>query len=80
MRIVILGAGQVGSSVAQSLVSEKNDITVVDTDRTCLENLQIRYDLRTVVGNAVLPSTLRVYAVGVVVVRPLLEKSGRAHV
>ena len=59
MRIVILGAGQVGSSVAQSLVSEKNDITVVDTDRTCLENLQIRYDLRTVVGNAVLPSTLR---------------------
>lgn len=59
MRIVILGAGQVGSSVAQSLVSESNDITVVDTDRTCLENLQIRYDLRTVVGNAVLPSTLK---------------------
>ena len=64
MRIVILGAGQVGSSVAQSLVSEKNDITVVDTDRTCLENLQIRYDLRTVVGNAVLPSTLRDAGIG----------------
>lgn len=59
MRIVILGAGQVGSSVAESLVSESNDITVVDTDRACLESLQVRLDLRTVVGNAVLPSTLK---------------------
>ena len=32
MKIVILGAGQVGSSVAESLVSEQNDITVVDID------------------------------------------------
>ena len=59
MRIVILGAGQVGASVAQSLVSEKNDITVVDTDRDRLESLQIRFDLRTVSGNAILPSVLR---------------------
>ena len=59
MKIVILGAGQVGTSVAQSLVSESNDITVVDTDEARLEYLQERLDLRTVVGNAVLPSTLR---------------------
>ena len=59
MRIVILGAGQVGTSVAQSLVSESNDITVVDSDRQRLENLQVRLDLRTVVGNAILPSVLR---------------------
>jgi len=32
LRIVILGAGRVGASVAESLVSEQNDITVVDTD------------------------------------------------
>ncbi|HSN41567.1 MAG TPA: NAD-binding protein, partial [Burkholderiales bacterium] len=32
MKIVILGAGQVGSSVAESLVSEANDITIVDID------------------------------------------------
>ena len=30
MKILILGAGQVGASVAESLVSEKNDVTVVD--------------------------------------------------
>ncbi|MFZ4537746.1 Trk system potassium transporter TrkA [Propionivibrio sp.] len=59
MRIVILGAGQVGTSVAQSLVSESNDITVVDNNRERLENLQVRLDLRTIVGNAILPSTLR---------------------
>ena len=59
MRIVILGAGQVGSSVAQSLVSEHNDITVVDSDRERLDYLQVRLDLRTVAGNAILPSILR---------------------
>jgi len=32
MKIIILGAGQVGSSAAEALVSEANDITVVDTD------------------------------------------------
>ena len=32
MNILILGAGRVGESVAESLASEQNDITVVDTD------------------------------------------------
>ncbi len=32
MKIIILGAGRVGQSVADSLVSERNDITVIDTD------------------------------------------------
>ena len=59
MRIVILGAGQVGTSVAQSLVSESNDITVVDTDEKRLAFLHERLDLRTVCGNGVLPSVLR---------------------
>lgn len=56
MKIVILGAGQVGSSVAEGLVSEQNDITVVDTDAQRLHELQARLDLRTVVGNAAHPS------------------------
>ena len=58
MKIVILGAGQVGSSVAESLVSEQNDITVVDQDGQRLGELQNRLDLRTVVGNAAHPSVL----------------------
>lgn len=59
MKIVILGAGRVGASVAESLVSEQNDITVIDTDPVRLAELQDRLDLRTVVGNAAQPSTLR---------------------
>jgi trk system potassium uptake protein TrkA len=59
VNIVILGAGRVGESVAESLVSERNDITVVDTDPQRLGALQERLDLRTVAGNGVLPSVMR---------------------
>ncbi|MBI5937465.1 MAG: Trk system potassium transporter TrkA [Betaproteobacteria bacterium] len=59
MKIIILGAGQVGSNLASSLVSEANDITVVDIDEAKLAWLQDRYDLRTVCGPASHPSVLR---------------------
>ncbi|MCK9201472.1 MAG: Trk system potassium transporter TrkA [Gallionella sp.] len=58
MKIMILGAGQVGSTVAESLVSEANDITVVDSDGVKLRQLQDRLDLRTFTGNAAHPSVL----------------------
>ena len=58
MKILILGAGQVGSTVAESLVSEANDITVVDSDAVKLQQLQDRLDLRTLTGNASHPSVL----------------------
>lgn len=58
MKIIILGAGQVGSSVAAALASENNDITVVDTDQAKLKDLAERLDIRTVQGHASLPSVL----------------------
>jgi trk system potassium uptake protein TrkA len=58
MKIIVLGAGQVGGTVAESLVSEQNDITVVDTDAARLRALQDRLDLRTVTGSAAHPSVL----------------------
>jgi len=58
VKILILGAGQVGSTVAESLVSEANDITIVDSDGDKLRVLQDRLDLRTLTGNAAHPSTL----------------------
>jgi len=58
VKIVILGAGQVGSTVAESLASEANDITVVDIDGARLRSLQDRLDLRTVLGSAAHPSVL----------------------
>ena len=59
MNIVILGAGRVGESVAESLVSEKNDITIIDTDPARLRVLQERLDLRGVAGNGIQPSVLQ---------------------
>jgi trk system potassium uptake protein TrkA len=58
MKIVILGAGQVGGSVAESLVSEQNDITVVDLEPQRLRDLQDRLDLRTVLGSGAHPTVL----------------------
>jgi trk system potassium uptake protein TrkA len=59
MKIIILGAGQVGRSVANALVSEANDITVVDQDEQLLMDLQNRLDLGTVRGHAGHPDVLR---------------------
>ncbi|MDO7644691.1 MULTISPECIES: Trk system potassium transporter TrkA [Reinekea] len=59
MKIILLGAGQVGSSLAENLASEENDITVVDTDGNRLRELQDRIDIRTVIGLASLPDVLQ---------------------
>jgi len=59
MRILILGAGRVGESVAQSLVSEQNDITVIDPNPERLRALEDRLDLRGVPGNGIQPSVLQ---------------------
>ena len=58
MKIIILGAGQVGASLAENLVGENNDITVVDTSNERLQALQDRFDLRVVQGSASSPRTL----------------------
>jgi len=58
MRIIILGAGQVGSGMAHSLSREENDISVIDTDPARLRELQEKLDLRTVLGHAAHPETL----------------------
>lgn len=58
MKIIILGAGQVGGSLALSLADESNDITLVDRKAKVLRDIQDRADLQTVVGNASWPSVL----------------------
>jgi trk system potassium uptake protein TrkA len=58
MKIIILGAGQVGSSLADNLSSEDNDITVVDLDGRKLGILQDRLDIRTVKGRGSHPDIL----------------------
>lgn len=58
MKILILGAGQVGASVASTLAREDDDITLVDTDISNLATLQDHYDIRTIQGPASHPDVL----------------------
>jgi len=58
MRIVILGAGQVGGTLAHNLVNEDNDITLIDTNESRLRDLQHRLDIQTVLGCASHPNVL----------------------
>ncbi len=59
MKVLILGAGQVGRTAAYHLAREPdNEITVVDTDEELLRDLQGRIDVRTVAGNAAFPAVL----------------------
>lgn len=59
MKIIILGAGQVGSSLAEHLVAENHDITVVDINADILTDLSNRLDLRTILGQCSYPDVLR---------------------
>ena len=59
MKIIILGAGQVGRTAAQHLSREQaHSVTVVDTQQEVLRELQDRLDIRTVAGNAAHPTVL----------------------
>src|SRR5438874_12880520 len=59
MKILILGAGQVGRTAADHLSREEaNEVTVVDVNEDVLRELQDRLDVRTVAGNAAHPSVL----------------------
>jgi len=59
MKIVILGAGQVGRTAAYQLSREEaNEVTVVDINEDVLRDLQDRIDIRTIAGNAAYPTVL----------------------
>ncbi len=59
MKIIILGAGQVGGSLAETLIGENHDITLVDQDEQCLQYFADRLDIRTVNGQCSYPGVLR---------------------
>lgn len=59
MKIVIAGAGEVGSHLAKMLSNESNDITVVDSDQSRLDSLTSNADVITVEGNTSALKVLR---------------------
>ena len=58
MRVIVCGAGQVGSSIARQLAGEHNDVTVIDNDPVIMQKLSDSAEVRCLVGGASLPDVL----------------------
>jgi trk system potassium uptake protein TrkA len=59
MKILILGANNVGSALAENLAKEANDITLVDADADALRELKDRLDIGTTTGHPSYPDVLK---------------------
>ena len=58
VRVIVCGAGQVGSSIARQLAGEANDVTVIDNDPVIMQKLSDSAEVRCLVGGASLPDVL----------------------
>ncbi len=58
MKVIICGAGQVGSGIARQLSNEHNDVTVIDNSPALIQQIADSLDVRTVVGYASHPDVL----------------------
>ena len=58
MRILILGGGEVGSTVAKTLATAGHSVTVMDTNEATIQSLSDVLDIQTMVGNAASPVVL----------------------
>lgn len=58
MRIIIAGAGEVGRYLAKRLSSEEQEIVLVDEKQERLEDLDMRYDIETIIGSPTSPKAL----------------------
>ena len=59
MKVIICGAGKVGTSIAKHLVSQKNDVTVIDQSSDLINDIKEKVDLKTINGSASNPSVLK---------------------
>ncbi len=58
MKVIVCGAGQVGSSIARQLSMENNDVTVVDQSSELISQITDTLDVQGVVGYASRPDVL----------------------
>ncbi len=58
MKIIICGAGKVGTSIAKHLVDQGNEVTVIDQSKKLISEINEKVDLKTILGSASYPSIL----------------------
>ena len=59
MKVIILGAGKVGESLARNLSQDGYDISIVDLNKNKVDELQDRLDIAAIIGHAAHPSTFK---------------------
>ena len=59
MKVLILGAGRVGGSLATALVNNNYDVSIVDFDKSSLAALEDKLDILTVEGHASHPLSIK---------------------
>ena len=59
MKVLILGAGRVGGSLARALVNNNYDVSIVDQDKSALSSLEEKLDIMTVEGHAAHPISIK---------------------
>jgi trk system potassium uptake protein TrkA len=59
MKVIICGAGKVGTSIARHLVEQNNEVTVIDRSTELIQSIKEKADLNTVIGSASNPSILK---------------------
>ena len=50
MKVIICGAGKVGTSIAKHLVDQNNDVIVIDQSQDLIDNIRDKFDLKTIIG------------------------------
>ena len=65
MKVIICGAGKVGTSIARNLIDQNNDITVIDQSHDLIDNVRDKFDLKTIIGSASNPSVLEEAGAGI---------------
>ena len=58
MKIIVCGAGEIGSNIAKQLVYEDNDVTIIDESETLLRSLNKSVDLKSICGKTSHPEVL----------------------
>ena len=58
MKILIIGSGKMGKYLANTLVKEKHDVTIIDKNENLIEKISVTLDINTICGNALLTDTL----------------------
>ena len=59
MKVIVVGAGKVGTQLVESLLNEKHDVTVIDNSQEVINNLNDNFDVLAIKGNGVSSSLLR---------------------